>query len=110
MPFAPKSKCTYPRCPEYKPCKVHNQCKQDYKTPHERELYGSTRWKKARALHLAENPLCVECEKENRYVPATVCDHVIRLRVDPSRALDSSNFSGLCETHHAIKRQREKNQ
>lgn len=68
--------------------------------------YNSTRWRKDRRLHLAANPLCVECQKEGFVTEATVSDHdkPIREGGDP---WDWSNRLALCEHHHAKKSGRE---
>ena len=61
------------------------------------------RWKKYRAIFLQLNPLCRECEKEGRFVPATVVDHIIPHRGDKVRFWDESNHQGLCKSHHDTK-------
>lgn len=68
--------------------------------------YNSTRWRKDRRLHLAANPLCVECIKEGIVSEATVSDHdkPIREGGDP---WDWSNRRALCGRHHNQKSGRE---
>lgn len=68
--------------------------------------YGG-KWQKARAAYLEKHPLCVECEKEGRYVVATDLDHIVPHRGDMARFWDRSNWQGLCGTCHKAKTARE---
>jgi len=62
------------------------------------------RWRKSRALWLAQNPLCVECEKHGNYTPATLVDHIqpVQSAFDP-RFYDTDNFQSLCRSCHQQK-------
>jgi 5-methylcytosine-specific restriction endonuclease McrA len=62
-------------------------------------LYGR-RWRKARALYIANNPLCVFCQQQGRAVTATELDHIKPHKGDESLFWDESNWQGLCRTHH----------
>jgi 5-methylcytosine-specific restriction protein A len=59
--------------------------------------YGAA-WRRARAAHLAEHPLCVECERQGSSVPATVVDHIAPHRGDMALFWDSTNWQSLCAT------------
>ena len=72
------------------------------------KLYGS-RWRKARSLFLAENPLCVFCTQEGRNEPATELDHIEKHNGDPVKFWDVQNWQGLCAFHHrSVKAQMER--
>ena len=58
---------------------------------------------KARKQFLHTHPLCVECQKEGRYVKATVVDHVVPHRGDADLFWDRSNWQPLCKHHHDVK-------
>jgi 5-methylcytosine-specific restriction protein A len=60
-------------------------------------------WRKLRHAFLASNPLCVECQREGKIVPATEADHVIPVAKAPDRRLDETNLQALCATHHSRK-------
>jgi len=62
------------------------------------------RWRKARDLWLAQNPLCVECEKRGNYTPATLVDHItpVQSAFDPL-FYDCQNFQSLCRACHQQK-------
>jgi 5-methylcytosine-specific restriction enzyme A len=62
-------------------------------------LYGR-QWRKARALFLAEQPLCAYCHREGRVTAATVVDHVTPHRGDPGLFWDAGNWQPLCKIHH----------
>lgn len=68
--------------------------------------YNATKWRKDRAAHLAENPLCVLCKKAGILSDATVSDHIKPVR-QGGDLWDWSNRQGLCETCHNQKRGRE---
>lgn len=57
-------------------------------------------WRKARAVFLANNPLCAECLKGNKVTPATVVDHVQAHRGDRDKFWTEENWQSLCEYHH----------
>ncbi|MEE1110357.1 MAG: HNH endonuclease signature motif containing protein, partial [Lachnospiraceae bacterium] len=60
-----------------------------------------------RFLSMPEHRLCEECLKEGRYVKATVVDHVVPHRGDPTLFWDRSNWRGLCKSCHDKKTGRE---
>lgn len=66
-------------------------------------FYGSARWKALRAMHLAEHPLCDECEAQGDTVTATVVDHKLERQDRPDLELDPGNLRSLCSRHHSIK-------
>ena len=71
------------------------------------KFYQTTRWRKDRALHIAANPLCVACAKENMVEPSVVSDHIISIEMggDPWAW---SNRQALCQSHHNKKSANEK--
>lgn len=92
------------------------KCKQRKETAeHERdknrgssnERGYTSRWRVYRALYLKQNPLCVECMKEYKYVPATVVDHIIPHKGDKKLFWDKNNHQTLCKHCHDVKTARE---
>jgi 5-methylcytosine-specific restriction protein A len=75
--------------------------REDKRTTTERG-YGYD-WQQLRAQHIAEHPLCVECEREGRVTAATQIDHVIPHKGDDSLRLDPRNLQSLCDNHHSAK-------
>ena len=65
--------------------------------------YKTSRWRRRRALFLKINPLCKECEKENKAEPAVVVDHIRPIQ-DGCDPWDETNWQGLCYRHDAKKR------
>lgn len=68
-----------------------------------------TAWKKLRASHVAEHPLCEDCLQEGVVNPEQIeVDHVqpFHGKDDPLR-LDPNNLRSLCKRHHQLKTQRE---
>ncbi len=67
-------------------------------------FYCSDVWRRARAWHLAEHPLCVVCEAEDRGpVEAKVVDHIIPRKEAPELALSAENLQSLCLSCHSRK-------
>lgn len=62
--------------------------------------YNDRRWRKVRAAHLLDNPLCVMCQQAGRTVPATVVDHIKPHRGDPELFWDLDNLQSICKAHH----------
>jgi 5-methylcytosine-specific restriction enzyme A len=65
------------------------------------------RWRKASKRFLAQHPLCRECERGGRVVPATVVDHITPHRGDYGLLWDVGNWQPLCKRHHDRKTARE---
>jgi 5-methylcytosine-specific restriction protein A len=64
------------------------------------------RWNRARRLFLSEHPLCRMCQAHGIITPATVVDHVVPHRGDPSLFWDRNNWQPLCKRHHDRDKQR----
>lgn len=58
-----------------------------------------------RAALFARDPLCAECRRQERAVPATQRDHIIPL--SEGGPDDETNEQGLCEPCHEVKSQAE---
>ena len=85
--------------------RVYNQTKRD---PVVKKWMASKRYKELRRLFLERNPFCVECQKGTDYmpgrlVPAVILDHKIPHKGDYNLFWDTSNWQGLCDTHHRKK-------
>lgn len=61
------------------------------------------RWRKARAAHLAEHPLCVECLKVGSVTAATDVDHIVPHRGDSELFWKEGNLQSLCGMCHKRK-------
>lgn len=91
------------RCEEHEknPSYRGNEAYDHYHRDEEsRKFYNSTRWRKARAKKLKEDPLCERCLEEGRTIVADVVDHIVPIKVAPSRKLDPTNFQSLCHKCH----------
>ena len=66
--------------------------------------YGGKRWLAFRKVQLDLEPLCKECLKEGRMVPATDVDHVMPIAgPDDPRFYDLECVQSLCHSCHARK-------
>lgn len=61
------------------------------------------RWRKARALFLKDNPLCLHCQEEGVVELASVVDHIKPHKGDMKLFWDFNNWQPLCKKHHDIK-------
>lgn len=61
--------------------------------------YGSD-WQRFRARHLAENPLCIDCEKAGKVTPANELHHIRKIKDRPELRLEASNVMALCKDCH----------
>jgi 5-methylcytosine-specific restriction protein A len=57
-------------------------------------------WRKYRKSFLRKNPLCVECLKNNLYIPSTRVDHIIPHKGNRKLFRDPNNHQALCESCH----------
>ena len=71
--------------------------------------YGTARWQNARAAQLARVPCCEACAQHGRTTPATVCDHVVPVRLGGD-FWDEGNYQSLCRPCHQAKSATERTQ
>ena len=113
--FCPHRGCTTLIDVDAHRCDTHSMDKQaarkqyDTNRPEWHDMYNSDRWRKARVRYLRDHPLCVECEKRERLVPATVVDHMIDHKGDYALFWDQRNWQGLCVRDHNSKTARTNN-
>ena len=73
-------------------------------------FYALRAWKKLRALHLSESPLCVACQYVGTLTDCTRgghIDHIVRIEAGGA-PLDQRNLWTLCRDHHARKTAKER--
>jgi 5-methylcytosine-specific restriction endonuclease McrA len=58
--------------------------------------YGAD-WREVRDAYIGQHPIC---EWPGCAVASHEVDHIIRVKVDPSRRLDPENLRALCLHHH----------
>ena len=120
----PKKKCDKVNCNNLinfneRYCNEHkeliNQSNKDYDSiRYERDrlyvkFYNSKAWREVRHNTMLRNDfLCSTCLAEGKYTKAYVVDHIVELKDDWSKRLDSDNLEPLCHYHHNIKTIREK--
>ena len=66
--------------------------------------YGTASWKRRRAAHLREHPLCVMCAELGRIVTASVADHIVPHRGDDA-AFWNGPLQSLCAGCHSRHKQ-----
>jgi 5-methylcytosine-specific restriction protein A len=71
-----------------------------------RRWYHTARWRRLRQLVLSEEPLCVDCIKEDRIEASTDVDHEIPHRGDEELFWSRENLHGRCHSCHSRKTQR----
>ena len=113
MPTRPPTPCTYPRCAALvqgsSRCAAHRGVeKREYERSHQRKTANARgynyRWQKARLTYLKRHPLCAECERQGRVMPANEVDHIIPHRGNQVLFWDTqNNWQGLCKPCHSRK-------
>jgi len=107
MPRRPNTPCKHPGCASLVPygtsyCEKHKLLhKVEARTTTEKGY--NSKWKKSRTRYLKSHPLCVQCKKEEKFVKATVVDHVIPHRGDEILFWDEGNWQALCKHCHDVK-------
>lgn len=71
--------------------------------PSARQRGYDSRWERRAKAFLAQNPLCVECEKAGIVAEATEVDHVRPHRGNRQLFEDESNLQSLCKPCHSRK-------
>lgn len=101
----PKKPCSYPGCPNLTDgqyCEKHRKLMDKRydkynRSPDHNTTYGRG-WKRIRDLYLSQHPLCEECLKEGRYVPAEEVHHI--LPVLEGGTHNVNNLMSLCKSCH----------
>lgn len=81
----------------------------DNRSNSNKDIYWSYRWKKDRAAHIRQNPLCVHCKDQGRITEAKVSDHIIPIN-QGGDVWDWENRQALCHKCHNIKSAKESHQ
>jgi 5-methylcytosine-specific restriction protein A len=71
-------------------------------------IRSSARWRKLRALKLARDPLCEDCQTRGVLKAATQVHHVEGLAQRPDLAFVMKNLASLCTTCHAKREAQER--
>lgn len=79
----------------------------DVKRPSTTKRGYGQRWQNARRLYLQQHPLCVDCGKKKKAVPAVVVDHKIPHNMDMELFWNVDNWQSLCISCHNRKTRRE---
>jgi 5-methylcytosine-specific restriction protein A len=120
MPSKALRICCHPGCSELSEkryCEKHRVIFEE-QSRQRRERYDKDRgspsvrgynskWRKARTNYLRHHPLCAECERHGRVVPATVVDHIIPHKGNQKLFWDTSRWQSLCKSCHDAKTARE---
>ena len=100
MPKKPKRPCRHPGCASLSDevyCVVHRPL---YSRESATNRGYDARWRAARKRYLKRYPLCIECQRKGKFMPATVVDHVLPHRGDEDLFWDESNWQPLCKHCH----------
>lgn len=106
MPYKPKRPCNYPACPELtdsRYCDKHKKLTDSEYNRFQRDLdtakrYGQE-WRHIRKQYIQDHPLCEECEKQGRLIPAQEVHHIRPLKKGGTH--DTSNLMSLCTACHS---------
>lgn len=105
-------------CDKHKPKEQHISKTSDYSNM----IHSSNRWRKTSRLYREANPICEACLRASKEGDqsrteragmmsnlATSVDHIVPLFAG-GEPYDWSNLQSLCDYHHALKSQREREQ
>lgn len=104
-------------CSEHKPKDSHVSKTSDYAN----KIHSSNQWRRTSLLYREANPLCEQCLREAEEGDqsrgkragmmnlATSVDHIVAL-ANGGSAFDWDNLQSLCDYHHALKSQAEREQ
>jgi 5-methylcytosine-specific restriction protein A len=106
MPFKANHPCAYPGCPALiragRYCDAHKTLaarayNQTRSSDHNR-TYGC-RWHTIRDRYISNHPLCEQCLKSDRFVPADEVHHITPTTLGGGHA--DNNLMALCKSCHA---------
>jgi hypothetical protein len=94
-----RNPCRDPRCPELRPCPLHDA---------DPRVYDTERWRRASHAYLVAHPDCefaLGCTR-----PSAQTNHRVPVRELLERGLDpydAENFEALCHHHHGARTRHE---
>jgi 5-methylcytosine-specific restriction enzyme A len=91
MPHRPASPCSWPSCPNLKPC-------PDHRRPTAAARGYDRRWGATRAAYLRTHPTC---EQAGCHTAAVDVHHLDGLGPNGPKGHAASNLQALCKRHHA---------
>ena len=120
MPNLPKRYCSHPGCcnlvtSSHWLCLEHWQrcARESHRRADSKRLnanargYDKKRWRPMRDLHLSRNPLCAQCQRDDKITEAREVDHIIPHKGDLRLLYDATNLQSLCKPCHSRKTARE---
>lgn len=60
-------------------------------------------WRNVRLIKLQADPLCEDCDRNDRSTEATEVHHIRKIKDAPELRLDLDNLMSLCTPCHAIR-------
>lgn len=100
MPRKPKRPCRHTGCPNLSDgvyCEAHRPL---YARENATTRGYDAKWRASRMRYLRRYPLCMECQRNGKLVPATVVDHILPHRGDEDLFWDQNNWQPLCKRCH----------
>jgi len=97
--------CKYPHCsalttetycPKHK-LAVGREYNRNRRHPDHNKFYGR-QWRQIRSIYITAHPICEECLKHGRYVPADEVHHIVS--PENGGTHDDSNLRSLCKSCH----------
>ena len=115
MPRKPMRPCAYNGCPELtygRYCAKHAETGKEQQREQQRRYNRyerdpevvkkyDGRYRKLRELYINKHPLCEECLKHGRTVPAEEVHHIVPVKWGGKHSFD--NFMALCQSCHTKK-------
>ena len=106
MPFKAKKPCSHRGCSKFTAerfCEEHSkQNAREYeryrRSPETRKHYGQT-WRRIRNRYIAAHPLCEQCSRDGRLIPAQEVHHIKPLADGGTHDVD--NLTALCSSCHS---------
>jgi len=108
MPSAPATACSQPgcrgivrigKCSKCGPVEQHKR-KRIENRPNSHQRGYNKRWRRWRALKLARNPICEECEGQGRYRPAEDVHHLDKVSDGNPVLCSMDRLVSLCKACH----------
>ena len=112
MPTRPKRPCAHIGCKELVSsgyCEKHKPPPYQYQDKRESASKRGydRRWQVFSRQFIANNPLCVECLRDNKYEPAVLVHHIIPLKQNGDK-YDENNLMPLCFNCHEVVEKRKR--
>lgn len=91
-----------PKCRKEKGIPTHNYGEKSEEAKDRHRFYDTAAWRKLRDSYIRRYPLCAECLRHGKIIPAKIVDHIVPV-ANGGDPFNEDNLQSLCQHCHEVK-------